>query len=131
MCTYLTAVNFSCMTVHEFFNHTTESNIMLLFSSGIHNLTRNVTFENKLDVTITSYTTQENQTHIILHQSDIVIQNSAKFTLSYLSITSFSTHLILLNTVMEVAIENVIITGNAIIIQCLSCNAVKVSNVIF
>ena len=120
----------SCIAVHEYFNHTSESEITLLFLPGVHNLTRNVTIENKLDVMIAGYAMQKNQTHIMLDQSDIVIQNSTKFTMSYLSITSLSSNVVLLNTVVEVTIENVIITGSAVIIRCLGCNAVKILNVI-
>ena len=126
-----TSSELSCVTVDEFLNYTIENKIMLLFLAGVHNyLTRNVTIKDKFDVTIGSLTMLANQTRIVLDQNDIVIRNLTKFTLSHLSITSFSDHAVLLDTVLEVTIENVIITGSAVIIQCLNCNTVKISSVV-
>ena len=75
------------------------------------------------------------QIKLALYSIKVVLgfKNVIKFKLSHLSITSFklSNHALLIKTALDVTIEDVVITGSAIIIQCLHCNAVKMINMMF
>ena len=129
-----TSGGLSCKSIDEYtytFNSIVESNARMVFLPGIHNLTRNFTLKNKVDVSMTGYTLEANETQVVLYQGGIEIQDSVNFTLSHLLITSFSSYAVLIKSVLGVTIEDVIITGSALIIQCLHCNTVKISNMNF
>ena len=127
-----TSGGLSCKSIDEYtFNSILESNTRMVFLPGIHNLTRNFTLKNKIDVSMIGYTLEANETQVELYQGDIEIQASVKFTLSHLSISSYSSHAVLIKSVLGVTIEDVIITGSALIIQCLRCNTIKILNINF
>ena len=105
-------------------------NVTMMFLPGVHNLTRNLTIMKK-HLNLTMIGPQVNKVHIVLHQGSIVIQNLTKFKLSKLSIEGMSQYSVSIKQVLHVIIEEVIITGSALIIQCLQCNTVTVSNTQF
>ena len=123
-----------CKTIDEYaVNNTLENNMTMVFLPGIHNLTKNFTVKDefKFDIIMTGYNLLANETQVVLYQGGIVIQTSVKISLSHLSILSFSSHVVLIKNVSDVAIEDVVITGSAIIIQCINCNVVNIMNVVF
>ncbi len=119
-----------CETINDTLNNTLERNTTMVFLPGIHNLTKDFTMEDKFAVIMTGYTLQKNNSQLILYGGGIVIQNSVKYSLFHLSISSFSSQAVLIKNVTSVAIDGVTITASAIIIQCIRCNAVTISNVV-
>ena len=125
----------SCKTINEYaFNDSKElastGNVIMLFLPGVHNLTRNLTIKGKMEFYLAG-NYEEVQTIIYLHEGSITIRNVSNFKLSTLSINGLSKSAVSIRDVLDVMIENVVITSSAFLIQCLQCNNVIISNTLF
>ena len=105
--------------------------ITIMFLQGMHNLTRNLTIEEKINVTIRGNTSKENHPFVLLHQGNVTFQNIAEFKLSKLSVVGFSSNYISLRNVLYVTIEDVVINGSALLIQCIGCNSINILDIHF
>ena len=123
---------FYCKTLNEYAINTTKDlksvreNVTMIILPGVHNLTTNLTIEEKHHVTMVGQSSKTDPPHVLLHHGNITVQNVTGFMLSKLSINGFSRHTLSLRNVSDVEIEGVIIIGSAFLIQCLGCNTVTV-----
>ena len=106
-------------------------NVTMIFLQGVHNLTSNFTVEEKLSVTIRGNTSKEKRPFLLLHQGNVTFQNIAEFKLSKLSVVGFSTNYISLRSVLNVTIEDLIINGSALLIQCIGCKNINILDIHF
>ena len=125
-----------CKTLDEYAINTsnnsengTDNNMTMMFLPGVHNLTGNLSVEEKLNFTLVGKSSKINQTHIHLLHGSITVQNVAEVTLYKLSINGFSNYTVSLKGVIDVKIEDVVITASAFIIQCLGCNTVTILDI--
>ena len=110
-----------CKTLDEYASNTSKNsengtdNMTMMFLPGVHSLTGNFSIEGKLHVTLVGQSSQINQTHIHLHHGGITVQNVAQVNFYNLSINGFSNYTVSLKGVIDVKIEDVVITGSALI----------------
>ena len=124
-----------CKTLDEYaINNRDDSesggnSVTMMFLPGVHNLTGNLSVEEKLNFTLVGKSSKINQTHIHLLHGSISVQNVAQATLYKLSINGFSNYTVSLKNVTDVKIEDVVIIGSAFIIQCIGCNTVTILDI--
>ena len=122
----------SCKTFNEYATESImqldkkDQYVLLSFLQGVHNLSRNFTANQNL-----SMTGQARETLLLLHQGNIAVRNTTRFNMSNLSIDGLSKHYISLKEVLDISIENVVIVSSALLIQCVHCNGVTISDSIF
>ena len=130
----------SCKTFTEYATAPTmrldskNQDIVMSFLQGVHNLSRNFTINQNLTMKGQPVSDpKENfpQILLVLHQGDIIIQNAARFNMSNLSIDGLSSSTISLKEVLDVFIENVVIVGSALLIQCVHCNRITALDNLF
>ena len=124
---------FGCETIDSYaFNDTEElvsrENVLMTFLPGAHNLTRNLTIRERLYFRMAG---SKSRTLLYLHHGNIMIHDITNFRLSTLTVEGLSSTTVSLKDVLDVTIEDVVVTGSAFFIQCLQCNTASISNVLF
>ena len=125
---------FGCETIDDYAFKDAEKlvnreNVLMTFLPGVHNLTRNLTIREKVYLQLAG--SEEGLILLYLHHESITIQNVTRFRLSSLKIDGMSSATMSMKDVLDVTIEDVVITGSAFLIQCLQCNTATISNVLF
>ena len=128
----------SCKTFNEYANETfsdTRNNdyvMAMTFLQGVHHLNRNFTINQNLTMKGQLLSGNVDQIVLVLHNgSNIMVQNAASVNISKLSIDGLSSSTVLVTDVLDVSIENVVLIGTALLIQCVRCNEVTILNTLF
>ena len=128
----------SCKTIDEYAHNITSDlegrdNVTMTFLQGVQNLTRNLTIEEKVNVTMMGKISQNYQDypHFLLYQGNVTFQEIINLKLSKLSIVGFSRNTVSIRNVLNVIIEDVVINGSALLIQCIGCNSVNILDIHF
>ena len=123
---------FACETIDDYAFNAEElesrENVLMTFLPGAHNLTRNLTVREKLYLQMAG---SKGRTLLYFHHGSIMIQDVTNFRLSTLAIEGLSSATVSTKDVLDVTIEDVVITGSAFLIQCLQCNTATISNILF
>ena len=129
-----------CKTIDDYALNITSDlegreNATIMFLQGVHNLTRDLTIdsEEKMSITIMGKISQEYQDYpyFLLFQGNIKFQKIVNLKLSNLSIVGFSRNSVSLVSVKNVTMENIVINGSALLIQCIGCNSISIFDIHF
>ena len=105
-----------------------KKSVIMTFLPGVHDLAVNFSIDSKFNVTLFGQSSNVNQARINLLHGTITVHNLTECNMYRLSINGFSNYTISLKNVTDVKINDVVITSSALLIQCLDCNTVTITN---
>ena len=127
-----------CKTIDDYALNITSNlegreNATIMFLQGVHNLTRDLTIEEKLNITMMGKISQSHQDypHFLLCQGNVTFQKIINLKLSNLSIVGFSRNSVSIRSVYNVILENIVINGSALLIQCIGCKSIYIFDIHF